>query len=665
MDAATQETLVGRTIAGKYLIQSFVGGGAMGAVFRASQTALDKRIAIKVMHPDLAKEATFALRFHREAKAASRLDHPNSMRVVDFGEEPDGLLYIAMEYLEGRDLYKVIREDWPLSPARVVSVLSQALAALAVAHDMGVIHRDLKPENIMILAARDDEGHEVDQVKVCDFGIAKLVDLDHDEGEGGAARSERGPRATAQGTTIGTPEYMSPEQAQSKPLDARSDIYSMGVILYQLLTGRVPFDGDSAFAVVVKHITEQPVAPRTLYAGVHPELEAVCLKALEKSPEGRFGSAREMRAALRGAVMGDALGGVLALAGTPTLEGHAGLGLAPTAPLTSVTAGALAAVSAPGAERGGTGTELSLPSGTDAPALASTGTAPSLSVAANALDVAASDPPSRPSPGVTATSTAPASGSAGAPVAGRGLVLGFGATAVLGVSLAAFFALRGSAATGATAGARDDAAPTVAATSLASASTRAEALGPLVTSASATAPLAPPATSARTARTDPGAASTPRTATRSDPPGSATLPSTPEPTAAPQVTATPEPAVAPVATPAPPSATPAPATTAPRCRIASVRSIVDSGNSKRDFSGIPSEATFADCVAEASSPGTATVKVSFDGSRKSLRGVVTSAPFAPRAGACFERKSRAVSVSRNAELTGDPVLTLTIEVACQ
>src|SRR4029079_7482422 len=148
------------------------------AVYRAHQTALEKAVAIKVLHRAVATDASFAARFHREAKAASRLDHPNSMRVIDFGEEPDGLLYIAMEYLEGRDLYKVIHEDWPISNADIGDILMQALAAIAVAHEMGVIHRDLKPENLMMLRAKNDDERDAYHVKVCDFGIAKITERD-------------------------------------------------------------------------------------------------------------------------------------------------------------------------------------------------------------------------------------------------------------------------------------------------------------------------------------------------------------------------------------------------------------------------------------------------------------------------------------------------------
>jgi serine/threonine-protein kinase len=293
------DALIGRTIAGKFLIEKYLGGGAMGAVYLARQTALEKNVAIKVMHPRLAAEKTFATRFQREAKAASRLDHVNSVRMLDFGAEPDGLLYLAMEYLEGRTLHEVIVQDWPLPKARIVDLLSQALAALAVAHDMGVVHRDLKPENFMILPAKDDEGRVVDQVKVCDFGIAKLMDGPQDN-----ASFLTGSGVTTQGVVVGTPEYMSPEQAKGETLDARSDLYAMGVILYQLLVGRVPFQADSAIEIVLAHVTKPPPPPREIYPRVDPELEAVCLRALRKDKAERYQSAREMRGDLRASIYG-------------------------------------------------------------------------------------------------------------------------------------------------------------------------------------------------------------------------------------------------------------------------------------------------------------------------------------------------------------------------
>src|SRR4051812_18556945 len=168
--------LLGRVVAGKFTIEAPIGAGAMGEVFRARHVVLDTVIALKIMRPDIAKDPMFQERFYREAKAASRLDHPNSVRVLDFGVEPDGLVYIAMEFLHGRDLLSVLRDEWPLPDARIVDLLVQTLGAVSVAHELGIIHRDLKPENIMVSVGPDDDGQRPYHVKVCDFGIAKLSD---------------------------------------------------------------------------------------------------------------------------------------------------------------------------------------------------------------------------------------------------------------------------------------------------------------------------------------------------------------------------------------------------------------------------------------------------------------------------------------------------------
>jgi eukaryotic-like serine/threonine-protein kinase len=313
-ESVTDPTL-GRTIAGKFAIQRRLGAGAMGVVYLARQLALDKVVAIKVLHRELALEQGFVERFRREARAASRLDHPNSIRVFDFGAEPDGLLYIAMEYVEGRDLFAVIAEHGPQPATTIVDLLSQVLAAVAVAHDLGVLHRDLKPENIMIVRGKGDDGQPVDIVKVCDFGIAKIAETDVQP-----AQQENARRHTTKGMVVGTPEYMSPEQARGGALDGRSDLYAIGVILYELLTGRLPFQGETPIGTVLKHISDAPAPPSSRAPNVDLRLEAICMKALAKAPSDRFQDAREMRLALRSssspapAVSTQQAGGLLPLA---------------------------------------------------------------------------------------------------------------------------------------------------------------------------------------------------------------------------------------------------------------------------------------------------------------------------------------------------------------
>ncbi|NOU32844.1 MAG: serine/threonine protein kinase, partial [Polyangiaceae bacterium] len=296
----SQDPLLHRTIAGKYLVESFLGGGAMGAVYRARQVALDRVVAIKVMRGELATDRSFVARFHREALAASRLGHPNSINVSDFGEEPDGLLYLVMEYVAGRTLEYAIGMEAPFSQQDTVDILSQVLSALAVAHDAGIVHRDLKPENILLLEGMDDEGNPTRTVKVCDFGIASMMDSLAAEVPSTLQPQnvDVRPNLTSVGAILGTPAYMSPEQAQGHKPDARSDLYSLGAVLYEMLTRRTPFEATTQEEMVMKQVTATPVDPRTHFPA-HPALASVCMRALAKSPDSRFPSARAMRAELR------------------------------------------------------------------------------------------------------------------------------------------------------------------------------------------------------------------------------------------------------------------------------------------------------------------------------------------------------------------------------
>jgi hypothetical protein len=275
--------VVGRVIANRYRIDALIGTGAVGAVYRASHVELPRTFALKVLHPHFRADPHLLASFRTEARAASLLDHPNVTIVHDFGEEPDGLVYIVMEYLNGASLQALLDEQRRVEPRRAVELMVQVCAALAAAHERGIVHRDIKPDNIMLVRGRDDEGGPVELVKVCDFGIAAL---------------EAAPDASTGAWAAGTPEYMAPEQAQGRS-DARTDVYACGIVLYEMLTGRPPFVGDSPASTLSKHLNEPPRRPSELIPGLSPQLEALILRAIDKAPERRFSSMRELRNALK------------------------------------------------------------------------------------------------------------------------------------------------------------------------------------------------------------------------------------------------------------------------------------------------------------------------------------------------------------------------------
>ncbi len=286
--SVTNDPLLGRTLGGKYVIAALIGAGGAGSVYRAHHVMLQKDIAIKVMHPSLRKDPTFGERFHAEALAASKLDHPNVLRVLDYGEEPDGLLYIAMELLVGTELRALLWQGrMPLE--RSLDIVCQICAALSAASEVGIVHRDIKPENVVITASRDDEGNDVDLVKVCDFGLATIAKTD----------AETSGEHRAAPVIAGTPEYMSPEQVRGEELDGRSDIYAVGVIIYELVTGRLPFEGSSPIEILKAHLHRQATLPSKIAKDVDPEVEAVVLRTLAKDRSLRPATAREVRAELR------------------------------------------------------------------------------------------------------------------------------------------------------------------------------------------------------------------------------------------------------------------------------------------------------------------------------------------------------------------------------
>jgi eukaryotic-like serine/threonine-protein kinase len=284
---AEADEYIGKTLARKYRVEALIGEGGMGKVYRARQLVLDKPVVLKVLRQSLLSDERTVARFQREAKAASRLNHPNSISILDFGQAEDGALFIAMEFVPGEDLHQLLSREWPLGEGRVIRIVSQVLSALSDAHGAGVIHRDLKPENIMVEQRRN----EADFVKVLDFGIAKITD----------ASGEDGPALTRAGFVCGTPEYMSPEQARGASLDHRSDLYAVGVLLYQLMTGLLPFESDSAVGFATKHLTEEPPPPsrRRPDARISVGMERLILRTLSKDPEDRPANAEAFKAELQ------------------------------------------------------------------------------------------------------------------------------------------------------------------------------------------------------------------------------------------------------------------------------------------------------------------------------------------------------------------------------
>jgi serine/threonine-protein kinase len=261
------DPLLGKVIDGRYEVEVVLGEGGMGTVYRARHRALGKRFALKVMRPELARQGDLAGRFIQEARAAAAIDHQNVVQITDFGELPGGTPYFVMELLEGEPLSKILKKTGPLPAVRAVRILQQVAAGLAAAHAGGVVHRDLKPDNIHITPD--------DVVKVLDFGVAKVA--------GGA-------RLTRAGMVFGTPQYMSPEQAAGGIVDHRSDIYALGVIMYEMFTGRVPFEADSYMGVLTKHMYMVPELPSRVSESARElgALEDVTMKCLEKKPENRY-----------------------------------------------------------------------------------------------------------------------------------------------------------------------------------------------------------------------------------------------------------------------------------------------------------------------------------------------------------------------------------------
>jgi hypothetical protein len=278
--------LIGSIVADRYHITQRLGAGGMGRVYLAQHVKMGRPCAIKVLHPAMAGDADAIGRFNREAANASRIDHPNVAAIYDFGETQDGLLYLAMQYIEGETLTQLMRRSGALTPLRASDITRQAAEGLHAAHAIGIVHRDLKPDNIMV--STDADG--LDSVKVVDFGIAKATD-------------EVAQGVTRTGIVVGTPEYMSPEQLAGEPVDGRSDQYSLAMVAFNMLTGELPFPAASTGTMVVMRLTERP---RTL-AAVRPEvawpaeMEAAMARALDREPVRRYATTRDFANAFHAA----------------------------------------------------------------------------------------------------------------------------------------------------------------------------------------------------------------------------------------------------------------------------------------------------------------------------------------------------------------------------
>lgn len=305
LEAEVEDLLIGRVIDGKYRLEEKLGEGGMGTVYKAKHVLIQNELAVKVLHSSLVADRHAVARFQREATAAARIKHPNAVGVTDFGRTEDEIVYIVMELFVGQSLRDIIENQGPMPIERTVNIIRQVCLALDAAHRSGVIHRDIKPDNIVI-----EQGPQGDLVKVLDFGIAKLKD---------GPSGESGGRLTRQGVIIGSPHYLSPEQCQNAELDARSDIYSLGIVLYEMFTADVPFKAPTPIAVAMMHATETPAPVTEKRPDLPKSLELLIMRALEKDPNQRQQSALDLAQDLDRACLEIGIT-VLPLPGVPSLS---------------------------------------------------------------------------------------------------------------------------------------------------------------------------------------------------------------------------------------------------------------------------------------------------------------------------------------------------------
>jgi tRNA A-37 threonylcarbamoyl transferase component Bud32 len=460
------DPLIGQLIGGRYRVTGVLGEGGMGKVYVGEQQmgSTVRKVAIKTLHNHLSKDPSVLARFHRECGTVAQLEHPNTIKFFDFGATNDGTLYIAMEFVAGKPLSDVIRDQGPLSADRVVTIMRQTCGALDEAHLQGIVHRDLKPDNIVLTT----RAGETDFVKVLDFGIAARRE---------SADAAKEQKLTQQGMVLGTPPYMSPEQFTGKALDARSDIYSLGVMAYEMLTGKLPFEADTPWQWATQHMTAQPTPFETAVPSltVPGGMRDAIMKALSKDREQRQASSRDFFAELSG-------GARMTVTGDPPIV--------------------------PGAKRSDTAAMEAAPDFSAPPAYAVGGAAPAYSphVPATAPAVVAAVPP------------APTAHRGGKSGGGKGLLVGLGA---LGAVLLVAMAVIAARSMG-----KDDGPTTL---DLGTGTATTPSAGPAATFG----PLVPTPTSEPTATTAP-----PDTSTAG---GAATAKPTATPTAKPTTTATPTP----------------------------------------------------------------------------------------------------------------------------